>query len=304
MRHSRTILVLALALAGFAAPASAAANKEHLQLMAEIRMLQEQQQMLQATLGTLQDTLKALNAKLDEQAASERKMAADQNLAVSNIRDGVRTLDEKTSETNVRISTVSQDLEALRQSLAAQQSQATAPSGATPAGATPAGAPGASGSAPAGTTPPPSGGAPTNPETTPSNPAAPAPPPGVSPQRLFDSSYDDYTAARYDLAIQGLTQFISYYPTFNLAARAQYTIGQSYFEEHKYTEARDAYQKVISNYPQQTNEVGEAYYKLGETYEQLKQIDDAKRAYQTVVDKYQSSDAAPLARQALDRLNR
>ena len=36
----------------------AAANREHAQMMADIRMLQEQNQQLQATLGTLLDALK------------------------------------------------------------------------------------------------------------------------------------------------------------------------------------------------------------------------------------------------------
>src|SRR5688572_31085066 len=81
-----------------ASPASAAANKEHLQLMAEIRMLQEQNQQLQALLGTLQDTLKVVTTKIDEQSVATRKAMADQTLAVSNIGDNVRVVREKTEE--------------------------------------------------------------------------------------------------------------------------------------------------------------------------------------------------------------
>ena len=63
--------VMALTLA---VPAVAgAANKEHQQLMAEIRMLQEQQQQLQQMLGGLADTLKAMNTRLDSDADVERK---------------------------------------------------------------------------------------------------------------------------------------------------------------------------------------------------------------------------------------
>lgn len=298
MRYSRTIPVLVLALGMFARPASAAPNKEHLQLLAEIRMLQEQQQMLQAALGTLQDTLKAVTSKLDEQAATERKAQADQTLALTNIRDNMQALREKTDETNVRISSVSQDIEALRQSIAAQM-QPPAPTvapgtpGASPTGTNPA--PGG------GTNPAPPGG--TSPTTSPATAAPTTPPVGVSPQKMFDSSWDDYAAARYDLAIQGFTEYLASFGTFPNAAQAQYNIGQSYYAEKKFTDARDAYQKVISSYPQQADVVADAYYKLGQTYEQLNQIDEAKKAYQTVVDKYQSSDIFPLARQALARLN-
>lgn len=294
MRYSRTIPVLVLALGMFARPASAAPNKEHLQLLAEIRMLQEQQQMLQAALGTLQDTLKAVTSKLDEQAATERKAQADQTLALTNIRDNMQALREKTDETNVRISSVSQDIEALRQSIAAQMqppaTTATPGTGAPPTGSNPP----TSGTT---TNPAPTG---TSPTTTPSA----TPPPGVSPERMFDESWNDYAAARYDLAIQGFTEYLASFGTFPNAAQAQYNIGMSYFAEKKFTNARDAFQKVISSYPQQTDVVADAYYKLGQTYEQLNQIDDAKKAYQTVVDKYQSSDIFPLARQALDRLGK
>ena len=80
MKLSRTLLVVLLGLGLQPRPAHAAANKEHLQLMAEIRMLQEQNQQLQALLGTLQDTLKTVTTKIDEQSAATRKAMADQTL--------------------------------------------------------------------------------------------------------------------------------------------------------------------------------------------------------------------------------
>ena len=83
-------------------------------------MLQEQQQQLQGLLGALQDTLKTVTTKLDDSAAATRKAMADQTLATTNIGDNVRVLREKTDETNVRISTMSQELEALRQTIASQ----------------------------------------------------------------------------------------------------------------------------------------------------------------------------------------
>ena len=56
-----------------ATPASAA-NKEHQQLMADLRMLQEQTQLLQNMLGTLTEALKAVNARLDQQAEATPKI--------------------------------------------------------------------------------------------------------------------------------------------------------------------------------------------------------------------------------------
>ena len=262
-----------------ASPAYAAANKEHLQLMAEIRMLQEQNAQLQQLLGSLQDTLKTVTTKIDDQSAAMRKAMADQTLAVNNIGENVRTLREKTDETNVRISTVGQEIETLRQAIAS--SQAPAPSVANPIGGEP-------GTAPPATTPPASG----------------PPPTGVSPQRMYEASYDDYTAGRYELAIQGFEGFIQAFPRLANAADAQYNIGMSYFNLNRMNEARAAFQKVISDYPQNTDRVPEAYYKLGQTFERLTQIDNAKRTYETLIQKYPTTFSASQARNALDRLNR
>ena len=69
--------VLACGLALAAVPA-AAQNREHQQQAAELRILQEQQQQLSLGLAQIAEALKALNARLDEVTASNRKGFADQ----------------------------------------------------------------------------------------------------------------------------------------------------------------------------------------------------------------------------------
>ena len=206
MRFSRTLSLVVLVTAAMATPARAAANKEHLQLLAEIRMLQEQNQQMQQMLGALQDTLKAVSTKLDEQASANRKAMADQTLAVNNIGDTVRVLREKADDTSVRVASVSQEIESLRQAIVS--SQAAAQTAAQPIGGEP----------------PPAGG------ETPVQPTAPptAPPLGVSPQRMYDASYDDYSTGRFDMAIQGFQGFIQAFPRMQpMVANAQYNIGMS-----------------------------------------------------------------------------
>ena len=271
------------------ATASAAANKEHAQLMAEIRMLQEQQQQLQAMLGNLGDAMKALSAKLDDQAGVNRKAMADQALTLNNIGDTVRVLREKVDDTSVRVSSVSQEIAALRQALASAQYSAPPPAaGAAPAGGEP-GAP--------QTTPPATA-------TVPAAPAAATLPVGQSPQQAFDTARDDYMAGRYELAIDGFTSFIRAFPRHPNAPEAQYDIGQAYFNQGKYAEARQALQQVIDTYPQSPS-APEAYFKLGQTYERMNQVDLAKRAYETVVKNYPDTTMSViLAKQALERLNR
>src|SRR5580765_5397430 len=98
MKKVASLIVVALL-----APAAAYAgpSKEYLQMMAELRMLQEQNAQLQQMFGTLQDSLKAVSAKLDDQAAATRKAMADQTLQLTNIGDTVRILREKADDTNV-----------------------------------------------------------------------------------------------------------------------------------------------------------------------------------------------------------
>ena len=81
-RHARACGVGVLLLALVASPAAAAANKEHQQMMADIRMLQEQAQQLQGLLAALAEALKTVTTRLDEQTAASRKAFADQKLLV------------------------------------------------------------------------------------------------------------------------------------------------------------------------------------------------------------------------------
>ena len=93
MKQSALTVAAVLVLVG-ASPA-AAADKAHQQLMAEIRMLQEQQQQLQQMMGALAETLKTVSTKIDDQTAANRKSFADQKLQIDTVADGVRVLREK-----------------------------------------------------------------------------------------------------------------------------------------------------------------------------------------------------------------
>ena len=88
-RRIITGLVVVLALA---APAAAQSRRE-MQMMADIRMLQEQTQQLQqlaSAIDQLSATLKTINGRVDEQAAATRKSFADQKLAVDQFGNDLR----------------------------------------------------------------------------------------------------------------------------------------------------------------------------------------------------------------------
>jgi tol-pal system protein YbgF len=266
-----------------ARPALADADKEHKLLMAEIRMLQEEQQQLRAALLGLGDTLKALNARLDTDAGRAQKTFADQKLIVEGVAETTRILREKADETNVRLSSMTQELQSLRQNL--QSMPTPTPSVSLP----PTGDPG---TGDPGAPAPGAGGPPAT---------AANPPPNVSPTQMWDRVYAVYTGGQFDLAVEGFQAYIRTFPTSPQADDAQLYIGYSLYSAGKYQEAAAALQRVISNYPQ-SDSVPPAYYKLGLAYEAMKQFEPARRAFETVIKNYPKAYEATLAQQSLVRV--
>jgi len=117
---TRYLVIGALAITAVAAVAAPAAaqSKREMQMMADIRMLQEQTQQLQQQLATalaqLGETLKQLSSRQDDQTAATRKGFADQKLTVDQVASDLRVVKERVDETNVRITSLSQEVEALR----------------------------------------------------------------------------------------------------------------------------------------------------------------------------------------------
>jgi hypothetical protein len=85
-----------------------------MQMMADIRMLQEQNQQLQVTLAAMAEAIRAINGRFDEQAAATRKGFADQGLKIDQFGSELRVVREGVSETGVRLGQLSQEIEALR----------------------------------------------------------------------------------------------------------------------------------------------------------------------------------------------
>lgn len=274
-----TLAAAAVLVAGIAAPTPLfAANKEQLQMMADIRMLQEQAQQLQTLIGSLGETLKAVNARLDQQAETNRRSFAEQKLGTDTLTGDLRVVREKMDDNSVRIGSLTQEVDALRQTV--QQLSVAPPVAAAPA----------DGSAP------PSDGAGVPP------PAAPAPSvpiaAGASPQRLYDSAYADYTAGQWDLAVQGFESYIKSFPRSEKADDAQVYIGNSYLQAGKNEKAVEAYDLAIRLYPT-GNLIPDAWYKKGTALSDLKQAARATEAFEYVAKTYPESNAAFLARQQL-----
>lgn len=274
-----TCVVMAGALLlGWSSPAEArAANKEQQLLMAELRMLQEEQQKLQQLLGGLSEALTKINTRLDADANRQQKLFADQKVVLDGVAEASRILREKADDTNVRLSTMTQELQSLRQTVASMP---------PPLSGTPA-APGDPGAV----------ADPDAPGTAP----VPVTPANISPTQMWDKVYAIYTAGQWDLAVDGFGAYMRTFPTSPQADDAQLYIGQSLYNAGRYDEAIAALQKVVSGYPQ-SDSVAAAHYKMGLTYEATKQFDQARRSFDTVVKGHPNSQEGILAQQALERI--
>jgi tol-pal system protein YbgF len=282
----------AVALAGWTAAATPAMaqNREHQQMAADARMLQEQTQQLAIAVAALSESLsqalKTINARLDDTTNATRKAFADQKLLIDNMANDVRVVRERTDDTNLRIATLREELEALRSSVLAMQQSALA-------------------------APPPPVIDPNVP-VDPNAPPPPAPPVvaaplpstvGLSPTRMLETARGDYFAGQYALAITGFDAFLKAFPRSESAGEAQHYIGESYASQNRWEDAVAAYNAVIQNYPT-SSIVPETYYKRGLAQERMGQVDAARASWEAVVKTYPESDGARLAKQGLDRLSR
>jgi tol-pal system protein YbgF len=285
---TRTLLFIC-ALALLAPGVASAQNREQQQLIAELRIIQEQTKQLQLTVNTLADAVKDLSktttAKLDDQQNATRKSFADAKLTIDQIADNGRVLREKVDDTNVRISSIGQEVQSLQKNLAALQSvvaplaaliptpsadDQTQPSAPTPAGQTP---------------------------------PVPAATVSVSADKTYRMAYADYLSGHWDIAIDGFQGYLRSNPTGPNADEAQFFIGESQFAVGKMKEAVASYGLVIANY-KDSPKVPEAYYRRGVAYENLKDKDSAKADFEYVIKNFPDSNVRTSAQAGLLRVSK
>ena len=279
-RFGITLLTLFLFLS-FGLQRASAADREHQQLMADLRMLQLQTQELQTTMIALADALNSVNVTVTEQVSISRKTFADTQVMMNTVGDGIRILREKLDDTNVRVSSFSLEIEALRVSIPR---------------------------IPIPTTDDPLAEQPISPETEtveapPVGPVTPTAIPGVSPQRLYDMAFADYAAGQWSLAITGFEAYITAFPRSTQADDAQFYIGQTYYNDGKYQDAKEAFDTAIATYLD-GDVLPEAYYKRGLSLDRLGNTEEALASFQILIDRYPNSTMTTLAQQAINRLTR
>ncbi len=286
MRHSVLAAACIAVFAGTALLPAPAAAQEQRQMMADIRMLQEQSQQLQILLNALAESLRAVNGRLDQQSESTRKGFADQRLNLDALANDLRVVREKVDDSNIRIGSLSQEVDALRQSVV-RMSVVPAPVTGEPL--------------PDGSVPPPAadGSTPALPPAADTSAMPMAP--GTSPQRLWDMAFAEYGAGQFDLAIMGFEAYVKSFPRSDSADDAQVYICSAYLNDGKYEEAVASCDVAIRTYPE-GSALAEAYYRKGVALQTLTRPDEARTSFEFVLKTYPDTVAATLAKQRLEAI--
>lgn len=275
--------VIVAVIVGLASIPAQAQNREHLQMAAELRILQQQNQELANALAQaiqlLNDTTKTLNSRIDQTNDAMRKGFADQSITLGTAAGDSRKTLAQTQDLATRLGELKEEISALRTSLPGLISRLT----------------------------PTDAGPPSDPELAAAAAAAAAasqapPTGGVTPQRMYDTANEDYALGRYAQAVSGFEEFLKTFPTSTRAPSAQYYMGEAEFYQNRIEQAIAAYSLVIQNYPK-SDQVPWAYYKRGMAQSRLQQSGAARTSFEAVVKQFPDTEPAILALSQLQRLD-
>jgi tol-pal system protein YbgF len=261
-----------------------AQNREHMQMEAELRMLQEQNQQLSLAFQQAMEAIKTLNGRFDAAMEALRKGFADEALTSKTMAGDVGAIAERVRDNDTRLRALGDEVKAMHATLTAL---ATGLAQGTTTGlpADPNAPPTAAGPTP---TLPPAG--PVLPDTL-----------GQSPGRMLQKAKGDYDAGQYTLAITGFQQVISSYGDSEAAIEAQYWIGESQLYLNRPADAITAFNLTLQKGPR-SQFAPEALYKRGVAQERQGDLAGARASYEQVIKQFPSATNATLAQQRLMKL--
>jgi tol-pal system protein YbgF len=214
-------------------------------------------------LATLQD---ALSGSLTKTLAPVNNL----NSRIDSMGDDTRALRDSLADLTARLERMDAKITDLKNQLQIMQNPPAAP-GAAPTGAAP-------GAAPAG--------------------GPGAPPPGMSAEATYTNARKDQQAGNLDLAAQEYQQFLTYFPTAELAANAQYYLGEISYNRADYKGAVQAFDAVLERYPSNPK-TADARYMKGMALAKDGQKSRAMQELRSLVQSNPNSEQARKANQAL-----
>jgi tol-pal system protein YbgF len=123
-------------------------------------------------------------------------------------------------------------------------------------------------------------------------------PPDAAETNAYEAAQTIRRSGNYTGAIVAFQNFLSKYPTSSLAPRAQYWIGDSYFNLKDYKLAAASQQKLLAQYPDSSS-VPDSLLNLASAQVELGDAAAARKQLELLIGKYPTSDAAEKARKRL-----
>lgn len=116
--------------------------------------------------------------------------------------------------------------------------------------------------------------------------------------RAYDAAQNQRRIGNYQAAIVSFQTFVLQYPRSSLAHRAQYWIGDSYYNLREYKSAILNQQKLIATYPESAS-VPDAMLNLASAQFESGDVGAARKSMETLVARYPTSEAAEKAKRRL-----
>lgn len=134
-----------------------------------------------------------------------------------------------------------------------------------------------------------------------SAPTPPAPQASDAETRVYEAAQNQRKIGNYQGAIAVFRNFISQYPRSPLAHRAQYWIGDSYYNLRDFKGAIASQQRLIASYPDSAS-VPDALLNIASSQHELGDAAGARKTLDRLVARYPTSEAAEKARRRLANL--
>ncbi len=132
-------------------------------------------------------------------------------------------------------------------------------------------------------------------------PGQAAPPPGMSADKTYTDALRDFRSGNTDLAGQEFQQYLTYFPTTELAANAQYYLGEIAYNKADYNGAVQAFDAVLERYPQNPK-TADAHLMKGMALLKLNQRNRAAQEFHSLIENFPRTDDARKAQQQLRQL--
>lgn len=198
------------------------------------------------------------------------------NNRVESMSDDVRALKDSIADLSSRLERMDAKITDLKNQMQIIQNPPAAPGTGNPTG------PGTPGAAPA-------------------NGQGVTPPQGMSADRSYTEALRDLQTGKSDLAYSEFQQYLTYFPNTELAANAQYYLGEIDYNRQNYTGAVQAFDAVLERYPENPK-TPDAHYMKAMALLKSNQRNRAVQEFRVLVQNYSHTDDARKALQQLRAL--